>query len=289
MKLAHIVNPVNKPNSDLVTAQPITYETMRIAQFLAENNGVGVEHWSCFYPEDEKVSADWFNETHYLDRSVADVKKFSVPRKLPLFRDILDRLYESTDADYMIQTNVDIGLMPHFYLSVKRFIEMGYDALIINKRIISKHYDKVEQIPEMYCDLGTDHNGCDCFVFRRDIYPKFDLGDICMGTPWSETTLVANMVKYSKNCEFLRKTHLTFHIGDERSWIARSEKELWKDEYRRHNTEEFAKCLLRLSKDAEWLLKHPIMTYFIKKMKLELQPHYAKECHELCAKTLMLF
>lgn len=293
MKLAHIVNPVNKPNSDLVTAQPITFETMKIAKDMFTrwcDTDHYVKMFACYYPEDSGLVDDrYFIPTERLNRSVSDVKKFTVPRKLPLFRDILDKLYEANIGDYMIQTNVDIGLMPHFYLSVKRFIEMGYDALIINKRIISKHYDKVEQIPEIYCDLGTDHNGCDCFVFRRDIYPKFDLGDICMGTPWSETTLVANMVKYSKNCEFLRKPHLTFHIGDERSWIARSEKELWKDEYRRHNTEEFAKCLLRLSKDAEWLLKHPIMTYFIKKMKLELQPHYAKECHELCAKTLMLF
>ena len=43
-----------------------------------------------------------------------DVVNFSIPRKLPLIKDIVDRATAATNADYVIYSNVDIGVVPHF-------------------------------------------------------------------------------------------------------------------------------------------------------------------------------
>jgi len=279
MKLAHIVNPVNVPAShELSTAQPITYETMRRAKKDF------VDLYVVGYPEDTPAMPKGFTRCKDLKDEIGNYRNFYKYRKLPLFREILDRLYQTSDADYFIQTNVDICLMPHFYESVMRLLKMGYDALVINKRLISRHYKKIEEIPEMYCDLGMDHNGCDCFVFKRDVYPHYNLGNICMGTPWSETTLVANMVRYSNRFLFLKKPHLTFHIGDSRTWL---HKDL--ADYRQFNTEEFAKTITKIEKEDNNVLGNDTIRWFVQKMKGELQPHYSKECHDLCSKVAMLF
>ncbi len=66
-----------------------------------------------------------------------DCGRFAVPRKLPLIKDILGRLYDASDAEYFIYTNVNIGLMPNFYVAVNAIIESGYDAFVINRRTIS--------------------------------------------------------------------------------------------------------------------------------------------------------
>jgi len=287
MKIAHIVNPFDaKPPSDLVTAQAITFKTMLWAKKFAKETcpDLDVEQYVTGYEWDEPAFPPGFRKAKYLDREIRDLYELpDIGKHLPLFRDILDRLYEACpDADYMIQTNADIGLMPHFYTSIKRFIEQGYDSFIINKRIISRHYKKIEEIPEMYCDLGTNHNGYDCFVFRREVYPKFQNGDICMGIPWSEAALAASMVAYSRDCIVFKQPHLTFHIGDERSWMQ-------KHEYRKHNTEQFAKCLMKIGREVPEALKHPLMNYQVQKLKLELQPHYSKNCHDLCDSTALLF
>lgn len=38
------------------------------------------------------------------------------PRPLPLIADILESIDDSSDLAYVVYSNADIGLMPHFYL-----------------------------------------------------------------------------------------------------------------------------------------------------------------------------
>lgn len=285
MKIAHIVNPVKLPAThELSIAQPITYETMRYAKkFAKKTNKADVELWCTGYTEDQEAFPEGFNVAPRLTKSILDYAQFeSAERKLPLFQDILNVLYESSDADYFIQTNVDIGLMPHFYTTVARLIEKGFDALIINKRIIWGGYKSIDDIPLMYCDPGTNHNGCDCFVFKKDVYPDYDLGLLCMGTPWSETALAANMVRYAKKFRHLVKSHLTFHIGDSRTWMNLAD-------YRQFNTEQFAKIFTKLVKDAPYLHGNETLKIFIMKMLGELKDGYSDECKDLAEGTVMLF
>ncbi len=182
IKIAHIINPVIVNEfSDLHIAQPIAFATMQTAQKQAEGK-VDVTIYTAQYPEDRAIIPESFIQTPDLDRSILDIAKFQLPRKLPLIKDILDRLYEAApDADYLIYTNADIALQPHFYTEVAKIIEQGYDAFVINRRTIPDKYKDISEIPLMYAEKGKPHPGQDCFVFKRSLYPKFYLETHAIG------------------------------------------------------------------------------------------------------------
>ena len=218
--LAHIVNPVIVDKaSDLYIAQPITFETMRAARHHGSKQ-VHVEHFTAQYREDRALIPHSFVVTPNLTRSVQDVGTFRHARKLPLLRDILDRLYEATDAEYLIYTNVDIGLMPHFYTEVDNIINEGFDAFSINRQTISDRFTSISEIPQMYfaANSGERHSGHDCFIFRRDAYPRYYLGNVCVGINSVGQTLLHNMAHYAGTFKTFKDRPLTFHIGNRRTW-----------------------------------------------------------------------
>lgn len=212
VSIAHIINPVKvKESSDLFVAQPITFESMRIAKETAKD--IKVELLSTQYEEDIEIIPDYFNKTANLDRSVLNISSFSKERKLPLLKDILDRVYENSDAEYLIYTNVDITVLPNFYSTVASVIGKGHDAFMINRRRIPKTYAKPEELPLIWAEMGKSHPGFDCFVFHRDLYPKFELGNICIGVPFIEAALAHNLYAFAKNFKLFDNLHLTVHIG----------------------------------------------------------------------------
>jgi hypothetical protein len=241
MKLAHIVNPVRvSESSDLSIAQPITFETMRRARSHAVGE-VDVELYTTQYAEDRPVAPPDFLHTLDLERSVLDVGRFRHPRKLPLLEDILHRLYEATDADYLVYTNVDIGLQPHFYIKIRDLIEAGHNAFVINRRTIDRDYDQLDEIPLMYASIGRPHPGWDCFIFRRTVFPEYDLGKVCIGAPRCGLALLANLLVHADNFTEFKQLHLTFHRGDDRTWSSHSVAD-----YAAHNTREVVALLGRL-------------------------------------------
>lgn len=217
-KIAHIIHPiVTDTSSDLCVAQPITFETMRAAREFAAGQ-VQVVHLYTKYADETPTIPEGFQKTPDLERSVWDVATFQHKRKLALIKDILDRLYEATDAEYLIYTNVDIGLMPHFYTAVDRLIDQGYDALIINRRTISKVFWQLEDISLMAAQIGEQHRGHDCFIFRRDAYASYHLGDTCIGTSRVGAALAVNLIYNATRFEEFRDLHLTFHLGNDKAW-----------------------------------------------------------------------
>ncbi len=244
-KIAHVVNPVLvDESSDLSLAQPITFETMQSARRFAEGQ-VEVELYTAQYSEDHPMVPAAFRRTPDLEGSVLDYGHFRKRRKLPILRDILDRLYQATEAEYLIYTNVDIGLQPHFYLALNRFIEAGYDAFVINRRTISDRFTTIEQIPLMYAQIGEPHRGWDCFVFKRDAYPRYKLGTICLGAPRVGLVLLANLIAQADCFKEFKNQHLTFHLGNDRGWRGRGY-----SDYATHNTQETLRILGELEK--EW-------------------------------------
>lgn len=219
LSFAHIINPVIADStSDLVIAQPITFETMcRAREFALGIADIDLYAVQC-HDEARIPLPDIFKRTPDLTRTVADIKTFNQRKNLPLIKDILDKLYESTQADYLIYTNADIALQPYFYRFVAGIINRGYDAFVINRRTITDRYSTVEEIPFMYAEIGEPHKGYDCFIFRRDAYPQFKLGTICIGTAWIGRALLANMAAYAARFKEFRNEHLTFHIGDSCTW-----------------------------------------------------------------------
>jgi hypothetical protein len=171
-------------------------------------------------------------------------------------RDILDCLFQSSHADYFIYTNADISLLPNFYLSVHQMILQGYDAFVINRRTIPESYCWIEDIPLMYAESGEPHIGHDCFIFKRDMYPKFKWGDVCIGIRLAGRVLLWNLVAYSRKFREFKELHLTFHIGNGQSW-----KDLRYKDYDDHNQIEALKALSSMDREKKFIRlleeKHP--------------------------------
>jgi len=155
----------------------------------------------------------------------------------------LDRLYAATDAEYLIYTNVDIVVLPYFYVTVNALIEQGYDSFVINRRTVEAIYDSPAEIPLMYAEVGNKHPGFDCFIFKREIYPQYKLGTVCLGIPWIDHVLIMNLVCHARNFSVFRKLHATFHLGDSQTWL----KEKYADYYA-YNKEEAGKAQAALER-----------------------------------------
>lgn len=213
IKLAHIVNPfAADAASDLRVAQPITFESMRRAQSHAENV-VHVELLAALFQDELQLLPQGFRATAPLTRSVSDLHNFVTPLRLPVLADILERAYAESEADYLVYTNVDIGLYPDFYKQVCAFIQQGHDAFIINRRRLPPIYSGVADLENIYSDKGKKHPGFDCFVFHRSIYPHLQLSGICIGVPFVEIAFSQNLFALTKNFKLFDEEVLTFHIG----------------------------------------------------------------------------
>lgn len=218
--LAHIINPVKVDKSSaLFVAPPITFETMENAREVARVQ-VDVTLFSANYAEDASFVTKVFQLTPNLDRSVLDFGSFQEQRKLPLLRDILSRLYEASNAEYFIYTNVDIAVMPYFYIAVNSLIDASYDAFVINRRTISDRFQSINEIPLMLAEVGKSHPGHDCFVFKREAYSKYNLANVCIGMPPVGRVLIWNLMCHAQNFREFKKKHLTFHLGDDRNWVS---------------------------------------------------------------------
>lgn len=214
MKLAHIINPVKAAEgAELYRVQPVTFESIRQAKLFAQTLGIDIELYATGYEEDRSAYPPYFTALPNLKRSVNDLQNFTGKRKLPLIADILETLFCNTDAEWLIYSNADICLMPHFYYSIAEIINKGSDAVIIARRRVSKAYASVSELPFMYADLGCYHPGYDCFVFHRSMFQSLKLDHICIGIPFIEVSLLHNFIAYAKNLRHIDDMHLTFHIG----------------------------------------------------------------------------
>ena len=215
ISLVHIVNPFHaEEGSDLARAQPITFESMRRAKQAAEKL-MGITLMSAQFEEDQSAVPDGFRATKNLIRSTHDVEGLPDTLKLPFITDILDRGLQQSDAEWIIYTNVDIGLKPDFYQWCLHFIKQGYDAFIINRRRIPTDDAKVYHLDEIYREAGRSHPGFDCFVVRRDVLEKFSLADIAIGVPFIGIAMAQNVFALAEKPRVFDDRFLTFHLGME--------------------------------------------------------------------------
>ncbi len=244
IRIAHIVNPVPAAAaSELGVAQPVTFATMRSARALAARVAAAdVELLAVQLKGESEVSLPPdFARLAPLKRSVADLREFRRRRNLPLLGDILQRLYDASAADTLIYTNVDIALQPHFYWAVARLTAGGHEAFAVNRRTLHGHFRGLADLPLMYAELGREHKGWDCFVFRRSLVPQLHLGRVCIGAGWVGRALLANLACLARNFKVFTDLHLTFHIGNEQAWKADDV-----SDYVEHNRGECRRILLDL-------------------------------------------
>jgi hypothetical protein len=106
------------------------------------------------------------------------------------------------------------------------------------------------------------------------------MGEICMGTPWSETTIITSMVAFAKNFKIFNHAHATWHLGDRRIWLGHEY-----NDYRIHNTNEFARTLKKLSNKNKKILKHDAIRTQLGKLKQEITGYrnevYSDDCWDL--------
>lgn len=266
-KFAHVVNPVKMaPSSDLYIAQPVTFESMRIAQHLAATLSLDVELCAVNFPEDDEIVPPFFGSRKHLERSVLDVNRFSIPRKLPLIKDILDRATVATEAEYIIYSNVDIAVVPHFYLSLASIANEGWDAFMITRRTLSKDYTAASEIWRMYADIGDQHPGNDCFIFRREDYVHYDLGEACIGARGFAKVLGINLIIHAERFQHFKNLHLTFHIGDDRIWSG----DKYAD-YSKHNLNVAREVFHRHHQKLSKVMGNPLIDRWVSKLTPELR------------------
>lgn len=248
LKLTHITNFYHATSSEHCLAQDVTAESMRRAADFARRD-CAVELKGVVSRNEIEAVPKGFCKARPLDRTIVDIGHFAPIRPYPLLRDILDRGSERCEADYLIYTNADIALMPHFYVAVCQIINAGHDSFSITRRTIAdRPFTSPSQLPAMYSAVGRKHPGLDCFVFARDKYAQFILGDLCLGIPGVGKALQLNLIAFGDSLAggengVIRDGHLTFHLGD--SQVYRNP--VLRD-YHRHNARELILQLSRMRK-----------------------------------------
>ncbi len=214
IRFAHIVNPVAVSEAhELHFAQPITFESMRVAKEFAKGS-IEVELLSVQYAEDHAAVPSFFKKLPDLTRSVRDVAHLPNAKKFPLIADIFQTLFEHSDAEYLIYTNTDIILTPQFYETVAQLIaQHHYDAISINRRRIPFQWKTPAELPLIWAQKGELHPGFDCFVFHRSLLPQFVFSNVCIGTGYTSVALIHNLIAFAQNAFITDALHLTLHLG----------------------------------------------------------------------------
>jgi hypothetical protein len=268
---AHIINPVSaSDNAELNRIQQITFCSITNAIEYSKGK-VGVKIYSTQYDDAVSVVPPNFSVLTNLTRGVSDIASFKSPRKLPLIKDILDCLNDNSDAEYLIYTNLDICLMPQFYSAINDYVSNGHDAFVINRRRVSGKYNSVIQLNEIYSEIGAVHTGYDTFVFKRSLYKKFIMKNVCLGIPKAGNDLFYNIFCFAENPKLFTDKHLTIHIGMELS------KDWGDSDYNAHNANEIKALMKELAPLID-ITKFPgsERNFFVRQFKWLMNPtfHY---------------
>ena len=229
MKLGHIINVTEidetKKSSYLHIAQPVTLQSMvnacNSARDQLDIELVAIKHHAeCIQVPDRFILAP--NIEKYAWEYIPGLRNVMPQRPLPRLADIISGLYAVSDAEYFIYTNLDIGLFDNFYLVVKAIIDKGYDAFCINRIDLPKlHNGVLLDVSNM--DLfpriaGRKHIGIDCFIFRREIVPQLELGNVYIGYPPVGMVLKTQIEKTAKKFAWFKDIAVTYHLGNDTPW-----------------------------------------------------------------------
>lgn len=231
----HIINCVTeKENRALYDTQQLTLASFNKAKTYAGNQ-IKIEHLICHTKNQISIAQGGFKILPALEKSILDIGSFNNSRALPLLKDILELAYTHSNAEYIIYSNSDIGLMPQFYTVVADYVKTGHDALVINRRRIKSTLNKPEDLDAIYSEVGLEHPGYDLFIFKRDLFPRFILNNTCIGIPYAGNDLFYNLFCFAQKPVLLTDKHLTFHIGLElvKKWGS--------SDLQKHNYKEFRK------------------------------------------------
>ncbi len=228
-RLAHIVRLVGDSPAarerHLHVAQPITFETMRRAKERS-NHSKDISLWAVRHIEETTPIPQAFSEApplkNYARDFVPDLARIAPSSRLARIVDVLSSLQQASDADYLIYTNVDIGLQPQFYDAVYSYIRSGCDALCINRLDLPKAVDGVpllvEDLDRILALPGQRHPGIDCFVFHRSLLPLLNLGNVFLGAMPVGLVAMSQLRQHASRFRWIKNRRLTFHLGNDAVW-----------------------------------------------------------------------
>jgi hypothetical protein len=100
---------------------------------------------------------------------------------------------------------------------VTALVRLGFDAFMLNRRVIGDFYGDPRLLPLMYADHGEMHPGYDCIVFERELAEAFVPFTSIVGRPHVMRGLQFNLVALAARFTVVLDAHATFHIGDDTS------------------------------------------------------------------------
>jgi hypothetical protein len=229
IRIAHIINLTKitegSKQSYLHIAQPLTTLSMLEAKQSCKSD-VSVALLATAHHEEKVTVPPGFSETSPLSSYAYDhIPDLTLYKKKPLPRlcDILSKLNEAPDCDYFIYTNCDICVHPNFYNQVAATIEAGYDAFCINRRDIPKYHEGIAldstQLPLITSLKGSSHVGIDCFVFKKCLLERINVGNVFIGAPPIGQVLKTQIEMHATNFFWFKDWYMTFHLGNDRAWL----------------------------------------------------------------------
>ena len=183
----------------------------------------------------DKRDEDYFRDLVGRDWPDVGVKVLPGGNRFPRIADILDAACPEEellpDRDYIVYMNADINVPYYFFdhADLNLNIFPAGSALVINRKDL---LDETACITAgMVHEAAKMHVGFDCFVFPRQAYGKFRLGDCVIGRPPIGALLMTNLLHLVPQVSLLDDSLITWHAGD-------GSRSSWMDETARQEVDE---------------------------------------------------
>ena len=214
-KLVHVINFFPPPNETVRKIQAHVTASMLAAQ-ARDPERVVIGNTQLVDEEDQ--TPEGFLRCPPLEKEIGQF--LPAERRLTLIFEILSRAAAlAGPEDYIIYTNSDVSLRPHFYVSLRALIRRhGFDAIVIDRKNIAADLLDAGDHALIEAEGGSIHPGHDGFVIRRRLFDRFIPTNTCIGVGGVSPALTYNMAALAELALIITNAPMIYHFGDDRDW-----------------------------------------------------------------------
>jgi hypothetical protein len=209
LKVLHLINPYAVKDANEHSLMQLTLQSIEEAISFS-SSALEIQVLAITDEKEELELPASFIQRAVKLKTIGVVNTRLKELQYPLIQDLISEALKEP-FDYLIFTNMDIILMPHFYRFVAGSIPVN-DAIVINRRRIAKR-QPLPSLAELQAELGWSHPGFDCFILKRSLLARFDFKEICVGIPFLESAFTHQIAAFASSPRFVLDAHLTLHIG----------------------------------------------------------------------------